>query len=315
MLSSQIRFSYSFCDNRLGFSRHKSAFSETGLRKQKTMAFVTGLLAPRLCFSNQRSLATTTARPQTRHAQVRVYMGRRSDKIKNRKDAQTLARTKIFARIGKQITMAAKAGGPDIVANKALAHAIDAGKAANFPRDTMEKAIARATSTDQADFKPSSFEAYGHGGVAIYIDVLTDNSNRAAADIRAAINKNKIKVASPGSVAFNFDRKGVIRIPAESVEDEDQLLMDAGDAGAEECELDPADDATYRVTTDPSDLNYMQKKLGEAGYDVQLSQIEMVPKSTIEVSDDDMDSNLTAAEALQSLEDVDGVYMNGVPKY
>lgn len=241
-------------------------------------------------------------------------MGRRSDKIKNRKDAQTLARTKIFARIGKQITMAAKAGGPDLVTNKALADALDAGKAANFPRDSMERAIARATSTDQADYKQSSFEAYGHGGVAIFIDVLTDNSNRAAADIRTAINKNKIKVASPGSVAFNFDRKGVVRISAEGIQDDDQLLMDAIDAGAEECELDPVDDSTYRVTSDPSDLNVMQNALENAGYEVQLSQVEMVPKTVVEVSDNDMDLNLTAVDALQSLEDVDGVYMNGVPK-
>jgi hypothetical protein len=94
-----------------------------------------------------------------------VCMGRRSDKIKNRKDAQTRARTKIFARIGKMITIAAKAGGSDLTTNKALADALDVARAASFPKETMEKSIARATSTDQADFKASSFEVYGHGGV------------------------------------------------------------------------------------------------------------------------------------------------------
>jgi osmotically-inducible protein OsmY len=91
-------------------------------------------------------------------------MGRRSDKIKNRKDSQTRARTKIFARIGKMIMVAAKSGGSDLMTNKALADALDIARAASFPKETMEKAIARATSTDQADFKESSFEVYGHGG-------------------------------------------------------------------------------------------------------------------------------------------------------
>jgi transcriptional/translational regulatory protein YebC/TACO1 len=93
-----------------------------------------------------------------------LCMGRRSDKIKNRKDAQTRARTKIFARIGKMIMIAAKSGGSNLVTNKALADALDVARAASFPKETMEKAIARATSTDQADFKESSFEVYGHGG-------------------------------------------------------------------------------------------------------------------------------------------------------
>lgn len=241
-------------------------------------------------------------------------MGRRSDKIKSRKDAQTLARTKIFARLGKNITMAAKAGGADLIANKALADAVEEAKAANFPKETMEKAIARATSADQADFKASTFEAYGHGGAAIYIDVLTDNSNRAAADIRTAISKSKMKVASPGSVAFNFDRKGVVRIPKDSVVDIDQLFMDAIEAGAEECEPDPLDDATIRITTDPSALNAMKKTLANNGYSIDLSQVEMVPKTVVEISEEDMDLNLAGVDTLQSLDDVDGVYINAIPK-
>lgn len=241
-------------------------------------------------------------------------MGRRSDKIKDRKDAQTLARTKVFARIGKTITMAAKTGGPDLIANKALAEAVEAAKAVNFPKDTMEKAIARATSEDQADYKQSTFEAYGHGGAAIYIDVLTDNSNRAAADIRTAINKSKMKVASPGSVAFNFDRKGVVRIPAETVDDDDQLLMDAIDAGAEECELDPVDESTYRITTQSGDLNGMQRTLREKDYEIDIAQIEMVPKTMVEISNEDLESNMVGIDMLQALDDVDGVYINAISK-
>lgn len=208
--------------------------------------------------------------------------------------------------------MAAKAGGADLIANKALADAIEAAKAVNFPKDTMEKAIARATSGDQADYKQSSFEAYGHGGAAIYIEVLTDNANRAAADIRTAINKSKMKIASPGSVAFNFERKGVVRLPADEVPDEDQLLMDAIDAGAEECELDPADDSSFRVMAEPSDFNSMVKKLKEAGYEFDVAQLEMVPKTWVDVSEEDMDLNMNGIDRLQALDDVDGVYLNAI---
>lgn len=238
-------------------------------------------------------------------------MGRRSDKIKGRKDAQTLARTKVFARIGKMITMAAKQGGPDIIANHALADAIDAAKAANFPKDTMEKSIARATSADQADFKESTFEAYGHGGAAIYINVLTDNSNRAAADIRQAVNKSKMKIASPGSVAFNFDRMGVVRVTADSVADADELLLAAIDLGAEECDVDENDDTIYRIVTEAAALNTTRKGLEEAGYTIDFAQLEMIPKTWVSLSEEDMEKNMSGVEKLEALDDVDGVFMNG----
>lgn len=239
-------------------------------------------------------------------------MGRRSEKIKGRREAQNAAKTKVFARIGKMITMAAKAGGPDVVTNKALADAIDTGKAASFPKDTMEKAIARATNADQADYRESTFEAYGHGGAALYIDVLTDNSNRASADIRVAVNKSKMKIASPGSVAFNFDRKGVVRVLAESVEDSDELLLAAIDAGAEECDRDPNDDSVYRVITAPATLIDSRKAMERAGYNVDMAQMEMVPKTWVTISEEDMEKNLDGVDMLQALEDVDGVYMNAV---
>ena len=206
--------------------------------------------------------------------------------------------------------MAAKAGGPDLITNKALADAVAAAKAVSFPKDTMEKAISRATSDDQADFKESSFEAYGHGGAAIYVDVLTDNANRASANIRTAINKSKMKVASPGSVAFNFDRMGVIRVKNESVQDADELLMAAIELGAEECDPDEADESVYRILTNPSSMNAATTGLSEAGYDVDLAQLEMVPKSWVSVSDEDMELNVKGVDALEALEDVDGVYMN-----
>ncbi|CAN8072694.1 unnamed protein product [Agarophyton chilense] len=240
----------------------------------------------------------------------RLYMGRRSEKIKSRKDAQSQAKAKVFARVGKMITMAAKQGGADVVANRALAEAIEAAKSVNFPKDTMEKAIARATSPDQADYKRSSFEAYGHGGAAIYIDVLTDNPNRAAADIRTAINKSKFKVASPGSVAFNFERMGKIQVPKESVEHEDDLFMAAIEAGAEECDLDPNNASMYRVLTNATSLNDARKQLETAGFQIELAQLAMVPKTFVSVSEEDMEKNMDGMDMIQAVEDVDDVFIN-----
>eukprot|EP00177_Eucheuma_denticulatum_P008075 GFKZ01014711.1.p1 GENE.GFKZ01014711.1~~GFKZ01014711.1.p1 ORF type:complete len:282 (-),score=43.36 GFKZ01014711.1:25-750(-) len=241
-------------------------------------------------------------------------MGRRSEKIKGRRDAQNAAKTKVFARMGKLITMAVKAGGSDVSTNKPLADAMDAARAASYPKDNVQKAIARATSADQADYKESTFEAYGHGGAAFYIHVLTDNMNRAAADIRVAVNKSKMKIASPGSVAYNFQRKGVVRVLNEGVADADELLLAAIDGGAEECEEDANDDGVYRIVTDPAALNALRGTLQTAGYTVDMSQVEMVPKSIVTVSDADMDRNLDAIDMLNALEDVDGVYTNAVPE-
>lgn len=216
----------------------------------------------------------------------------------------------IFARIGKQITIAAKAGGPDLESNKALKDAVDAAKAASFPKDTMDRAIARATNKDQADFKESSFEVYGHGGCGIYIDVLTDNLNRAAADIRTLVNKQKMKVASPGSVAFNFERMGVVRVLTENVEDPDELLMAALDGDATECDLDPDDPEQYRITAPMEGLQTTRDAVKQAGYTLESAQLEMIPKATMDVSDRDFEKNFVAVEMLEDLDDVDAVATN-----
>jgi YebC/PmpR family DNA-binding regulatory protein len=217
---------------------------------------------------------------------------------------------KIFARLGKTITIAARQGGADLLSNKALADAIELAKAASFPKDTMERAIARATNKDQADFKESSFEVYGHGGCGIYIDVLTDNANRAAADIRTIVNKQNMKIGSPGSVAFNFERMGVVRILADNIPDTDALLMAALDAEADECELDPFDDEQYRISVAMDGLQRVRKSLAGAGYKIESAVLEMIPKSLTEVTDSDAELNFAAIELLEDLDDVDAVATN-----
>lgn len=140
--------------------------------------------------------------------------------------------------------------------------------------------------------------------------MLTDNQNRAAADIRAIVNKAKMKVGSIGSVGFNFERMGVCRIMAESIEDEDELLMAAIDAGADECELDPLDDSQFRVCVAVEGLQDTTRGLRDAGYTVESAHLEMIPKTCIEVTEQDGEANMSVIEALEDLGDVDAVATN-----
>ena len=149
-----------------------------------------------------------------------VMMGRAAAVRANKKGKTDMIKAKLNARFGKMVVAAVKSGGADPVANTALAKILDQGKKAGVPKDNMEKAMKRGASKDQADYKESTFEAYAHGGVGFVIDVLTDNNNRAAGDIRTVINKQKLKQAESGSVAFNFDRLGAVTVITDKDEDE-----------------------------------------------------------------------------------------------
>lgn len=140
--------------------------------------------------------------------------------------------------------------------------------------------------------------------------MLTDNSNRAAAEIRAIANKQKMKIGSPGSVAYNFERTGVLRIVKENVADADDLLMAAIDAGADECEVDPQDSEVYRISVSVENLQQTRKALADSGYNIDSSRPEMVPKTLTEISETDADKNFVAIEQLEGLDDVDSVATN-----
>jgi len=246
------------------------------------------------------------------------WMGRRSEKIKNRKSASERLRTKIYARCGKMITTAVKSGGPDPTTNKALANALDFARSNSVPKDNIERAIERASNKDQADFKEGMFETYGHGGAGILIQVLTDNSNRAAAEIRGVLNKHQLKIASAGSVSFNFDRRGILTIPDAVVKDGEEFMLAAIEAGAEECEPteepDEKDETiikrVWSIQTLPEDLFNVKQCLEDAGYQADSASLEMVPKTFSDCAEEEYDSNLKAIELLEDLDDVDGVAHN-----
>ena len=226
--------------------------------------------------------------------------------IKHKKGKADAKKGKIFSRCAKEIISAVKQGGPDSKANTKLRLALQKAKAANVPSDVIERNIKKASSADQADFTELTYELYGHGGVGIIVDAMTDNKNRTASDMRIATNKKGGSIASPGSVAFNFERKGVLQID-KSEGNEETLFMDATDAGADD--FDVADD-TYIVTTPPEMLYEIKEKIEALGVKVKEASLEMIPKATVAVDGDTKASNEALIDFLEELDDVDVVFHN-----
>jgi YebC/PmpR family DNA-binding regulatory protein len=226
--------------------------------------------------------------------------------IKHRKGKADAIKGKLFSRLTKEIISAVRQGGPDPKTNSKLRIAIQKARAANLPNDNIERNIKKATSADQADFSQVLYELYGYGGVGILAEVLTDNKNRAASDIRIATNKKGGTIATPGSVAFNFDRKGIIQVLKKNAI-EDELFLLATEAGAEDFEA--VDDAFF-ITTPPDQLFQVKEKLEEKGIACEEAELQMIPKSTVECDAETQKLNIELIEFLENLDDVDVVYHN-----
>lgn len=226
--------------------------------------------------------------------------------IKHKKERADAARGKIFTRITKEIISAVKQGGSDPKANTKLRLAIQKAKAANLPSDNIERNIKKASSADQSDYTEMTYELYGHGGVGIIADVMTDNKNRISSEMRIATNKKGGNVAEPGSVAFNFDRKGVLQIAKEG-QQEDALFMLVSEAGAED--FDESEDEYIVVT--PSEKLYEVKEAIEAkDIPVREASLEMIPKLQIDCDEETKKANLALLEHLESIDDVDAIFHN-----
>lgn len=226
--------------------------------------------------------------------------------IKHRKGRADAKKGKIFSRIAKEIISAVKVGGADRQGNPRLRLALQKARAANVPNDVVERNIKKGSSTDQADYTEMTYELYGHGGVGLIVEVMTDNKNRSASDMRIATNKKGGSIASPGSVAFNFDRKGIIQVPKGELT-EDELFLTATEAGAED--FDAAEE-TFVITTDPVELYNVKEALTEQGIETEEASLEMIPKNTIEVDEETAKANLDLIEWLEDLDDVDAVFHN-----
>lgn len=229
--------------------------------------------------------------------------------IKHRKGRADALRGKVFSRCSKEIISAIKLGGTDPKTNNRLRLALNKARSCNVPNDNIERVIKKASSADQADYVEMTYELYGHGGVGIIADVMTDNKNRIATEVRIATNKRGGTIATPGAVAFNFERKGTLNIK-KSKGDEETLFLAATEAGAED--FDSSEPDVYVVTTDPVNLYAVKEALAAQGYESESVALELLPKTTMECDLELAKANMALIEWLEDLEDIDAVYHNMV---
>jgi YebC/PmpR family DNA-binding regulatory protein len=223
--------------------------------------------------------------------------------IKREKGAKDAKRGAIFTKIGNQIAIAARSG-TDPGVNSALALAIEKAKAANMPVANIQRAIDRVADKNAAVMEEATYEGYGPGGIGLIVETATDNKNRTYPEVRSAFTKNGGSMAEPGSVAFQFTRKGVIRVAASG---EDALLT-VLDAGAEDA---TEEDGEIIVYTDQKDLAKVRTALVEAGLEVKEAELQYVPNAMVEVSDPEAARKaLKLLDALDDLDDVTNVHTN-----
>ncbi|HEX8689009.1 MAG TPA: YebC/PmpR family DNA-binding transcriptional regulator [Solirubrobacterales bacterium] len=227
--------------------------------------------------------------------------------IKHKKGAADAKRGKLFTKLARAITVAARDGGADPDGNPALATAIQKARDASMPKDNIQRAIDRGAGVgvDAASIERVVFEGYGPGGAAILVDALTDNRNRASAEIRHAFSKHNGSLGEPGSVAWIFEKRGVVAVDAERYAEDDLIV--AIDAGAEDVR---DEDEALRVLCEPADLSAVREALEAAGVEIQSAEVAIEPKSTVEVKGNDAKSLLNLIEALEEQDDVNEVHAN-----
>lgn len=226
--------------------------------------------------------------------------------IKRKKGALDAKRSKIFSRIVKEITIAVKeGGGSDPNANPRLRLAISNAKGVNMPKDNIQRAINKADS-DTSSFQESTFEGYGPGGIAIFVECLTDNNQRTVSIIRSIFNKRGGSLGTNGSLSFLFDRKGIFEVPQGDI-DREEFELEVIDGGAEDIELE---DGRYIITTAMEDFGRMQKKLEELGIEAESSNLQRIPNNYQVVDIATARTVMGMVEAFEDDDDVQNVYHN-----
>jgi len=227
--------------------------------------------------------------------------------IKHKKGATDAKRAKVFAKLIRQVEVAAREGGPDPDMNPALRTMYQKARDSSVPLDTIEKAIKRATGgLEGVNYESITYEGYAPGGVALLIEVLTDNRNRSGSDVRSTFTKRGGSMAEPGAVAWQFDRKGVLVVDGSA--DEDELMLAAIDAGAEDI---VREGEIWRVTSGPSDLHAVRSAVEEAGMKVDSGDLAMVAQNLVAVEDvSSAKKILDLIDALEDLDDVQDVFGN-----
>ncbi len=227
--------------------------------------------------------------------------------IKHKKAIVDSRKGKLFTKLARAITVAAREGGGDVDGNPSLGLAVQKAKDASMPKDNIERAIAKGTGDDKdaETFEEVVYEGYGPGGVAMLVQALTDNRNRTGSDIRHAFTKHGGNLGEPGSVAYLFDKKGLIVVDAQRYSEDD--LLAAIEAGAEDIAVD---DDVFEVITDPSALTPVRAALEEAGVEIETAEIQQRPKSVVPVDADAALKLMRLIDALEDNDDVDAVHAN-----
>ena len=228
--------------------------------------------------------------------------------IKHRKAGQDAKRAKVFTKIIRELTVAARDGGANPEDNPSLRGVIEKAKSAQMPKDTMERAIIRgAGGDDGAQLISLTYEGYGPGGVAVIVETMTDNRNRTVAEIRHAFSKAGGSLGTDGSVSYLFEKKGILRL--NSVEHEDDIIEMAIDNGAEDVET--LDDQSIEITTSVDNYALVKKALTEVGYEVSSGEITLVASSSSSLDDSMSTKVLGLLDSLEDLDDVTAVHCNG----
>ncbi|MBP1721634.1 MAG: hypothetical protein H6Q45_246 [Deltaproteobacteria bacterium] len=227
--------------------------------------------------------------------------------IKHKKGAADAKRGKIFTKLIREIMVAAKEGGGDPVGNARLRNAILAAKAENMPKDNITRAIKKGTGElEGANYEETLCEGYGPSGVAILVDILTDNKNRTMAEVRHAFTRCNGNIGSTGCVAWMFDKKGLFSFEKGKV-DEEKLMEVALDAGAQDIN---DEESTIEVLTDPKDFEKVKEALDKHELTYAFAKITMIPQNTVKLNEKEAEQNLKLVETLEDLDDVQNVHAN-----
>ena len=227
--------------------------------------------------------------------------------IQAKKGKADAARGKVFTKLGRELLIAVKEGGPDPAGNSKLKNVIAKCKAANMPNDTINNSIKKASSSNE-NYEEITYEGYGPNGVAVIVEAATDNKNRTAADVRHAFDKSGGNLGTSGCVSYMFNKKGVIVIEKEkSSLEEDDLMMLALDAGAEDFQ---SYDEVYEITTEPSDFSAVREKLEESGLEFLEAEVQMVPTTTVSLDEKGVEKMERLINNLEDLDDVSNIYHN-----
>ncbi|HPJ75587.1 MAG: YebC/PmpR family DNA-binding transcriptional regulator [Clostridia bacterium] len=228
--------------------------------------------------------------------------------IKHKKERSDSSRGKLFTKIGREIMVAVKSGGPDPNANSRLRDVIAKAKSNNVPNDTIAKSIKKASGEGNAEnYDQITYEGYGPNGVAVIVETMTDNRNRTASDVRHYFDKFGGNLGTNGCVSYLFDKKGVIVIEDDGTIDADQLMMEALEAGAEDFENE---DEMFEITCDPAEFSALREALETKGYNFLQADLQMIPQTYVKIDEDKVASMEKLIDNLDDLDDVQNIYHN-----